>query len=75
MPGFFPRDGTGNPNLMQLTIVQGLLTVVAILAMVTCLLPILRFLLSAMRHGLFRKSTFGSAALEVAEVFQRKKEG
>ena len=57
MPGFFPRDGTGNPNLMQLTIVQGLVTVVVILAMVTCLLPILRFSLSAMRHGLFHQST------------------
>jgi len=50
VPEFISTGGADNSNIMHLTIVQGLATLVAEVAIVTALLPILRFSLSAVRN-------------------------
>ena len=50
VPGFASHGVDGNPNLMYLTAAQTAMTVVALVVIVTALLPILHHLLSTMKN-------------------------
>ena len=55
MPGLFACPESNNPNLVSFSVVQVAATIIAVTAIVTALLPFLRFSLSAVRQR-FAKS-------------------